>query len=328
MYASVLLPPGNSRKLQIRWSGPLVVLELVNNAMIKIKEVDVNNPRTYVAHRSKLHLAKKMGQKDTDPLFKLPRLPKNEMDLLSEELEEFKLTGKINQENVIDEFFSEVHKSHMEEDQDDSTSSSYKASSRTKTSEDGISRSSDEFLSFHQSPGSAGSETSTPEQDFTRHFDLEDLEPEVLDQVLQDSSEEEEEEPLSAAAQLNPDPEHIPEELVLDHEPVRATIPESEPEKYVRFHITEEKEQTSIPQESESESLSRKKFIRVSRPVEKKRMTKINPEEWEKRPARQLEGKTNGHIKSEIKEHFKREHNLDKNKGCIPGKTAHREYQK
>ena len=180
VYVTVLPPPGNSHKLQIKWSRPLVVLELVKNAMIRIKEVDVNNPRTYVAHRSKLRLAKKMGQKDTDPLFKLPRLPKNKMDLLSEELEEFELPGKINQENVIDEFFREVHKSHTEEGQDDSTSSSYRDSSRTKTSEDGMSdnRSSDEFLSFYQSPGSGGSETSTLEQDFTRHFDLEDLEPE------------------------------------------------------------------------------------------------------------------------------------------------------
>ena len=69
VYAAMLPPPGNKRKLQIKWSGPLVVLELVNNAMIKIQEIEVKNPRTYIAHRSKLRLAKRMGQKDTDPLF-------------------------------------------------------------------------------------------------------------------------------------------------------------------------------------------------------------------------------------------------------------------
>ena len=69
VFAAMLLPPGNTRKLQIKWSGPLVVMELVNNAMIKIQEIEVKNPRTYIAHRSKLRLAKRMGQKDTDPLF-------------------------------------------------------------------------------------------------------------------------------------------------------------------------------------------------------------------------------------------------------------------
>ena len=57
MYAVVLPPPGNTRKLQIKWSGPLVVMELVNEAMIKIQEMEVKNPRMYIAHRSKLRLA-------------------------------------------------------------------------------------------------------------------------------------------------------------------------------------------------------------------------------------------------------------------------------
>ena len=57
VYAVVLPPPGNTRKLQIKWSGPLVVMELVNEAMIKIQEMEVKNPRMYIAHRSKLRLA-------------------------------------------------------------------------------------------------------------------------------------------------------------------------------------------------------------------------------------------------------------------------------
>ena len=56
-----------------------------------------------------------MGQKDTDPLFKLPLLPKNEMDQLTQELGEFELPGKSNQD-VIDEFCQEIHKSHMGDD--------------------------------------------------------------------------------------------------------------------------------------------------------------------------------------------------------------------
>ena len=222
---------------------------------------------------------------------------------------------------------------------------SCRASSRTKTSEDGRSnRSSDEFLSFHQSPGSVGSEASSPEQEFSRHIDLDELEPEVVDQALQDSDAEEE--PVSAASQLVPDPEPVfeepqSEEVVPDHDLVRATIPEPEPEKYIRLHITEE--QTVIPQEFGSESSSRRKSNRISKPVEKfvqnsqhnlknsqhnlKRTSKINHEECEKHHTRGVEGKTSdlNNAKREFK--FKREFGLDKNKGCIPGKTAHREYQ-
>ena len=192
VYAAVLPPPGNSRKLQIKWRSPLVITEVVNEAMIKIQELDVKNPRTYIAHRSKLRLAKKMGQKDTDPLFRLPQLPKSKMNQLSQELEEFELPERANQDFVIDEFCQEIHKSQARDDsKDDSMSSSRSISSRTKTSEDGISenRSSDEvdeFVSFHKSPESGGSEASNPEQEFSRHFDLGDLEPEELHQALQE----------------------------------------------------------------------------------------------------------------------------------------------
>ena len=43
VYAAVLPPPANSRKLQIKWSGPLVVIEVVNEAMIKIQEIEEIN---------------------------------------------------------------------------------------------------------------------------------------------------------------------------------------------------------------------------------------------------------------------------------------------
>ena len=130
-------------------------------------------------------------------------------------------------------------------------------------------RSSDIFLSFHQSPGSGRSEASNPEQEFSRHFDLDDLEPAVLNQALQDSSAEEEE-PVSAAARLIPAPEHVfeepqPERLVPDQNPICVTIPEPEPEKYIRLHITEEEEQTINPQVTGSESSSRRKSSRVSK---------------------------------------------------------------
>ena len=142
-----------------------------------------------------------MGQKDTDPLFRLPRLPKDEMDQISQELEEFELPGRANQD-VIDEFYQEIHKSQRKDDskydsKDDSRCASSSISSRTKASEDRISENTssdemDEFVLFLKSPESGGSEASNPEQEFSRHFDLEDLETEELNQALQDSSAEDE----------------------------------------------------------------------------------------------------------------------------------------
>ena len=153
VYAAVLPPPGNSRKLQIRWSGPLEITEVVNNAMVKIKELHVKNPRIYIAHRLKLRLAKKMGQKDTDPLFRLPRLPKDDMDQISEELDEFELPGKHNQD-VIDEvlpFTQENDKTHWKDDStDDSICASSRISSGSRPSESRSreNRSSDELDEF------------------------------------------------------------------------------------------------------------------------------------------------------------------------------------
>ena len=66
--------------------GPHEVDRVVNNAMIRIKEEGVDKPRYYMAHISKLRLAKRMGVKYTNPVFKLPRLPKKIMENLEEEL--------------------------------------------------------------------------------------------------------------------------------------------------------------------------------------------------------------------------------------------------
>ena len=52
-----------------------MVTKIINNEMIEVKEYEVKNPRIYLTHRSKIRLTKKMGHKDVNPLFKLPRLP-------------------------------------------------------------------------------------------------------------------------------------------------------------------------------------------------------------------------------------------------------------
>ncbi len=49
VYCAALPPQGNSRKLQLTWSGPVLVTEIINNALVKVQEYGVKNPRTYVA---------------------------------------------------------------------------------------------------------------------------------------------------------------------------------------------------------------------------------------------------------------------------------------
>ena len=79
-----------------------MVKEIINNAMIRVQEYGVKNPQTYVAHRSKIRLAKKMVQKDVDPLFKLPRLPAEAIKDLAEELSKFELPARQLDAEVID----------------------------------------------------------------------------------------------------------------------------------------------------------------------------------------------------------------------------------
>ena len=47
VYAAVLPPTTNSRKLTIRWSGPLVINKILNKRMIEVKEIRVKKPRLY-----------------------------------------------------------------------------------------------------------------------------------------------------------------------------------------------------------------------------------------------------------------------------------------
>ena len=123
------------------------------------------------------------------------------MDQISQELEEFELPGKPNQD-VIDEvlpFSQENDKTHKSQRKDDSTDDSKCASSRissgsraseNRSRENRSSDELDEFMSFNRSPEYGGSEASNPEREFSNHFDLEDLEIEELNQALQDISAE------------------------------------------------------------------------------------------------------------------------------------------
>ena len=74
IYAAVLPPITNSWKLAIRCSGPLIIVKIINENMIEVQEIQVKKPRIYVAHPTKLRLAKRNGSKDINPSFVLPRI--------------------------------------------------------------------------------------------------------------------------------------------------------------------------------------------------------------------------------------------------------------
>ena len=51
----------------------------MNQAQVEIKEINVPNPQENTAHISKLRLVKKIEEQDLNPIFQLPRLPKEAM---------------------------------------------------------------------------------------------------------------------------------------------------------------------------------------------------------------------------------------------------------
>ena len=132
-YAAVLPAVGNFRKLMLDWSGPVKVIEIINNALLKVIEIHVNKPRTYIAHRSKLRLCKEMGEKDVNPIFRLPRLPREVMLQLEDELSAIELPCLV-ENDVMDEFHVDpVHQGAQRQD-DNSSADSTKTESSSKTS--------------------------------------------------------------------------------------------------------------------------------------------------------------------------------------------------
>ena len=49
VYAAVLPPITSSKKLSIRWSGPLIIEKLINITMVQVREIRVKKPRLYTA---------------------------------------------------------------------------------------------------------------------------------------------------------------------------------------------------------------------------------------------------------------------------------------
>ena len=107
VYAAVLPPISNSRKLQLRWSGPLVIKDILNNNMIRVEEIRVKKPRIYVAHRTKLRLAKRQGEKDLNPSFFLPRITSKDAVQLEDALSTVVLPAKFYKDKIEGEFYGE-----------------------------------------------------------------------------------------------------------------------------------------------------------------------------------------------------------------------------
>ena len=178
VYAAVLPPVGNTRKLQVQWSGPLVVTKIINKVMMEITELCEKKPRTYIAHRSKIRQARKNGQKNILPSFILPRLPPDVMKeiALDEQLSTLELPKL---PSVIDEFHTSLIDHGGQEAQDEASSTDSTISSKDEKSED-------------------------PEELFNSHFNLENPQEEEITELLED-----EEEVNSAAtySRVNTEPE-------------------------------------------------------------------------------------------------------------------------
>ena len=194
----------------------MLVERIINNAMLELKEYDVKNPRTYVAHRSKICLVKKMGQKDVDPLFKLPRIPAEAIADLAEELSQFELPAKQLDAELNDEFHSQKSEIHHRGRSHRSSISSIPPVIPQNLSGSSMAASSEssgnvQFQSFAQSPGSTRSSSSNPQELFEEHFQMTDG---ILDEMLRDSPTEDDE-ITGLAANQNPEaePEKTPEPM-------------------------------------------------------------------------------------------------------------------
>jgi len=226
-----------------------MVSKIINNAMVEVKEYEVKNPWTYVAHHSKIRLTKKMGQKDVNPLFKLPA---EAIKDLAEKLSEFELPARQLDAEIIDKFHSqssEIH--HWGRDHGSSISSeppviplNLSGLSIAASSEDSEN---DPFQSFVQSPGSSGS---SPEELFDEL---------LLDELLQDSPAEDdrvtglaanlfpEQEPDKTPESGRPENENNDEPGEEDVDPLEINTPAREQEELETRGGREISEEINIP---------------------------------------------------------------------------------
>ena len=106
MYMYVLPPMTNLRKLSIRWPGPLLINKILNETMIEVREIGVKKQRIYVAHPTKLRLAKQNGSKDINPSFILQRISSKDAVQMKDALSTVVLPAKYFTDQIEEEFCS------------------------------------------------------------------------------------------------------------------------------------------------------------------------------------------------------------------------------
>ena len=106
MYAAVLPAVTDSRKLSVKWSGPLIIDSIINETILCVREIRVKSLRVYTGHRTKLRLAKPEGKKDMNPSFFLPRISKKEGLQMEDDLSTVMLPAKVFNDRVEDKFCS------------------------------------------------------------------------------------------------------------------------------------------------------------------------------------------------------------------------------
>ena len=72
--------------------------------MIEVKEIRVKEPRVYIAHLTKLRLAKQNGSKDINPRFFLPRISLKDTGQVEDALGTVLLLAKNFTDQIEDEF--------------------------------------------------------------------------------------------------------------------------------------------------------------------------------------------------------------------------------
>ena len=296
VYAAVLPPVGNSRKLNISWSGPLQITEIINQAMVRIKELNVNKPRIYDAHISKLRLAKKMGERDTNPIFILPRLPKEDMLQLADELSEINFPCKVN-DDLVDEFYEDINHGSQHHDDESSTgqirsstgknsvsnktepirsntrinnsNSSNSTERRSQASEEDLQEEESEedqdlYQSFIDSDQSINQSINKAPEQQTEHSGGEDI-----TKILQDEDETITEDQLSSTASEEEEAQGIDEDQVTSaasEEESQRIEPEKQKEARPELRIIEN---TAPSTATESSGSGTRRSGRITKPVEK-----------------------------------------------------------
>ena len=278
LYATVLPPVRNSRKLHIFWSDPLQITEIFNQAMVWIKEFNVPKPRLYEAHVSKLRLAKKMGEQDPNPIFILPRLPKEDMLQLANELSKINLPCEVN-DVIVDEFYKDINHGSQHQDDDSSTGQISSITGKKSVSNKTEPNRSNTVRNHSNSSNSTERRRQSSEEDLREEESEDDHNlyqlfrdsDQLINQSINKSLEQEmelsEEEDLTRILQ-DEDKTTTEDQLTspASEEEAQGIEPEKQKEARLELRITED---TSLSTETGSSESGFRRSNRITKPVKK-----------------------------------------------------------